>query len=308
MNRGVRLIWLAGAAASFSLLACTSPPAAPAGSRSAPLGSDEPALSKAVATPSQPLRGAPSPREPAKKPPPELDEPWSWVLPVDHGIRRDDGGKGTFLAPRGHGRHNGIDLLAPLGTPVQAPCNGKARAGASSSFGRWVQVVCRLPAELNPRRTMHASIFYSHLSQVRPKADFERVRRSEAIGAVGKSGNAAGSQIAPHLHLEIVVHDGEQAALEERHSGRDQSKSLAAELFLGELSRVCLEPNKFGARAADHGRARRIDPFVVLTCVSPDKPALSLPRQPLADAHERWSEHYTATGFDVDVGRRISGR
>jgi murein DD-endopeptidase MepM/ murein hydrolase activator NlpD len=302
MHQGVRISGLAGAIASFSLLACTSPPSAPAGSRSAPLGSDEPALSKAV-IPREPPRAA-MPEALPKKPPPQLDEPWDWVMPVDHGIRSDDGGKGGFLAPRAHGRHNGVDLLAPLGTPVRAPCDGKARAGVSGSFGRWVQVVCPLPAELSSERALHASIFYSHLSKARPQAQFERVRRKETIGAVGKSGNARAASIAPHLHLEIVVHDGEQAAREESHSGRDQSKSRAAELFLEQLSRRCLQPNGFSSRAGDLGRARRIDPFLVLTCASPNKPAFSSPRKPLDGVHERWSDHYSAKTFDVDIGRR----
>jgi murein DD-endopeptidase MepM/ murein hydrolase activator NlpD len=290
------------AIAALSVVACTSPPAAPGGSRALP-GSDEPALSKA-ATPRDPQASKPGEVLLPKKPVFEIHQPWVWVMPVDHGIRSDQGGKGGFLAPRYHGRHNGVDLLAPLGTPVQAPCDGKARAGSSRSFGRWVQVVCRLPRELTLERTLHASIFYSHLSKTLPKPEFERVRRAETIGAVGKSGNAAGAEIAPHLHLEIVVHEQEQAALAERHSGRDQSKSSVAGLFLGELSRRCLEPNGFAARDRELGRARRVDPFVVLTCVAPDKPALSVPRRPLDTAFERWSDHYSARAFDVNVGRR----
>jgi murein DD-endopeptidase MepM/ murein hydrolase activator NlpD len=167
-----------------------------------------------------------------------------------------------------------------------------------------VQVVCRLPAELSSDRPLHASVFYSHLSKTHPGEEFQSVRRAEAIGAVGKTGNARGSEIAPHLHLEIAVHADEAAALAERHSGRDQSSSAAAELFLGEIKRLCLEPNGFGAKSSDLTRARRLDPFVVMTCLAPDKPALSAPRHPLDAALERWSAHYSAKGFDVDIGRR----
>jgi hypothetical protein len=65
-----------------------------------------------------------------------------------------------------------------------------------------------------------------------------------------------------------------------------------------------LQPNGFAARSSDLARARRIDPFVVLTCLAPDKPPFSEPRAPLAGASEKWSQHYLAKAFDVDVGRR----
>lgn len=287
--------------------ACTSPPSA--GSRSAPAASEQPALAKGV-VPREP-RPAPAPEAapepPRRPPPPALDQTWSYVMPVDHGVRSDDGGRGGFLAPRYHGRHNGLDLLAPIGTPALSPCDGKARSGASSSFGRWVQVVCRLPRELSAGQGLYASIFYSHLSKALPKKnELSRVRRGETVGAVGKSGNASGSSIAPHLHLEIIVHAGEDDALAERHSGRNQSETRGAKTFLRELEAKCLEPNGFARRHSALSRARRLDPFVVLSCLAPGKPALSSPKAPLDAVSERWSEHYTAETFDVDVGRRLN--
>lgn len=300
-----KLLRSATLAAALPLLAaCTSPPSAPSGAKTAPSSTDEPALARGVAA--RRPAPAPAPEPPApKKLPPEIASPWSYVLPVDHGVRSDDGGKGGFLAPRYHGKHNGLDLLAPLGTPVLSPCEGRARSGVSGSHGRWVQVVCALPAELSAGKSLHASIFFSHLSRVNTKAkDFERVRRGATVGAVGKSGNASGSDIAPHLHIEIIVHGDSEAAEAETHSGRSQAKSAGADLFLGELEKRCLAPNGFSARSSDLARARRIDPFVVLTCLAPDKPPLSAPRAPLAGAFEKWSQHYLAKAFDVDVGRR----
>jgi murein DD-endopeptidase MepM/ murein hydrolase activator NlpD len=285
--------------------ACTSPPTAPSGSKSAPSTTDEPALARGVAA-KRPTR-APPPARPAppRKPPPDLHRPWAYVMPVDHGVRSDDGGKGGFLAPRFHGRHNGLDMLAPLGTPVLSPCDGEARSGTSGSFGRWVQVVCPVPEELSAGNSLHASIFYSHLSKVSAKKlEFERVRRGVSVGAVGKSGNASGSDIAPHLHLEIIVHDDAEAARNETHSGRNQGDSPGAGKFADELRKKCLEPNGFASKSADLTRARRLDPFVVLTCLAPEKPALSAPRAPLDAVSERWSSHYAAKSFDVDVGRR----
>ena len=263
-------------------------------------------MAKGVVVPERP-RPAPKPEPVAPKaPPPELSETWSWVMPVDHGVRSDDGGRGGFLAPRYHGRHNGLDLLAPIGTPALSPCDGKARSGVSGSFGRWVQVVCKLPGELTRGRSHYASIFYSHLSKALPdKGEFSPVRRGEKVGAVGKSGNASGSDIAPHVHLEIIVHDDEEAAREERHSGRNQKDSRAADLFQKVLVEKCLAPNEFSPQKTELSRARRVDPFVVLSCLAPDKPALTKPKAPLDAVAERWSDHYVAKSFDVNVGRRL---
>jgi murein DD-endopeptidase MepM/ murein hydrolase activator NlpD len=303
--RRPKLLSPATLAAALPLLAaCTSPPSAPSGAKTAPSSTDEPALARGVAARRPPPAPAPEPPAP-KKLPPEIASPWSYVLPVDHGVRKDDGGGGAFLAPRYHGKHNGLDLLAPLGTSVLAPCDGRARSGVSGSHGRWVHVVCPLPSELSAGKSLHASIFFSHLSRVTSKSkDFERVRRGATVGAVGKSGNASGSDIAPHLHVEIIVHGDAEAAEAETHSGRSQAKSAGADAFLAELEKRCLAPNGFSARSSDLARARRIDPFVVMTCLAPDKPALTAPRAPLAGAFEKWSQHYLAKAFDVDVGRR----
>jgi murein DD-endopeptidase MepM/ murein hydrolase activator NlpD len=281
-------------------VACTSPPSAPGGSRALPAASNsaEPEPAPALA------RAAAQPPVPPSVPP--LKPTFSWVLPVDHGVRNDDGGEGGFLAPRYHGRHNGLDLLAPLGTPVLAPCEGKARAGESRSFGRWVQLVCALPNELGAGRTLFASFFYSHLSKTvavrgRQPAEPIAVRRGASVGAVGKSGNASGAKIAPHLHLEVTIHADEASALADTHSGRDQSSTPAAELFLRELTRRCLEPNGLAPRSGASSRARRVDPFLLLVCLAGDKPAFSTPRAPLDRAAERWSLHYSAARFQVDA-------
>lgn len=300
---------LIAAVSLLSLLsACGSSPSSPSSAQAeASTGSDEPELAKSVVPRERP-KPAPAPRaETESPPPPALSEPWSYVLPVDHGVRSDKGGQGGFLAPRYHGRHNGIDLLAPLGTPLHSPCDGKARAGRSRSFGRYVQVVCKLPGELVSGRAPYASLFYSHMSKTTPGSDFERVRRGQTVGAVGKTGNASGSDIAPHVHLEIIVHDDERDAEDETHSGRNQKPSRAASAFLSALDDKCLQPNGFKPKDSALNRARRLDPFVVLTCLAPGKPAYSRPRGSLANDAERWSEHYSARTFDVNVGRRRSG-
>ena len=76
------------------------------------------------------------------------DPALAYVLGVDLGVRSDRGGKGFFLAPRAHGKHNGIDFLAALGTPVLAACDGKAKSDTRGGYGHVVQLVCKLPNQL----------------------------------------------------------------------------------------------------------------------------------------------------------------
>lgn len=228
---------------------------------------------------------------------------WSYVLPVDYGIRQDDAGSGRFRAPRSHGAHNGVDLLAPIGTPVIAPCAGLIRGGKSPSFGIWAQVVCPVPRQLVRQGNLHASIFFAHLdSRTFSATDWVPVRRDRRIGRVGKTGNARSSRVSPHLHLEVIIHSSREKAKAELHRGYDQSSVPQAEAFFSALKERCLlpyglTPDKFGMR-----RARRVDPFLVFTCLSSSRPAYPSKRSKLVERSEPWSRHYYAKAFDVDEG------
>lgn len=229
--------------------------------------------------------------------------PWAYPLPVDHGVRADASGKGHFRAPRFHGEHNGIDLLAPIGTSVFAVCEGRAQAGVSRSFGRWVHLVCPVPKELVRSGTPHASFFYAHLSDTKlPQDRWVPVERGTVVGAVGKTGNAAGGAVQPHLHLELIIQSSLRAAMEERHLGNDQSSVREAADFLRALDERCLEPHGFHPKSGALQRARRFDPFVALTCLSSDKPAFVPAPEPLDFASSAWSQAYLARGFNVDRG------
>src|SRR5690606_37182024 len=131
-------------------------------------------------------RGPRVPREPKRRVVPRstLKGPWAYVLPVDHGVRTDESGHGHFRAPRFHGEHNGLDLLAPLGTPVFASCSGMVTAGNSPSFGTWVRVVCPVPSSLlKGQQKPHASIFYAHLDRAHvPREVWSRVRKGAKFG------------------------------------------------------------------------------------------------------------------------------
>lgn len=90
-----------------------------------------------------------------------------------------------------HGR-NGIDLGAPIGTPVLASADGTVLTALGSGYngGYGLYVVIRHP---NGTQTL-----YAHLSQVNVTAG-DRVSKGEVIGRVGNTGRSTG----PHLHFEI---------------------------------------------------------------------------------------------------------
>jgi|GEM_PF-633820 len=233
------------------------------------------------------------------------DAPWNYILPVDHGVRADRSGQGHFRAPRFHGEHNGLDLLAPVGTPVFSPCSGKAMSGVSRSFGRWVHVICPVPDEFAQKGRPHpwASFFYAHLEKADlPYNTWVSVSGAQAVGKVGKSGNARGPNVQPHLHFEMIVQKNRRAAMDERHLGKDQSSVSAAEHFASKLATECMKPFGFQAKTQLLRRARRIDPFIALTCLSEQKPNFIKAPSPLTDHSKAWTQFYSAKDFNVNLG------
>ena len=111
----------------------------------------------------------------------------TWVCPVAGRTRFID----DFGAPRGGGRrHEGIDMLAPRGTPVVASTNGV--------FVRHDQPRGGLAFYL--RGDDGLTYYGAHLATfVRGDG---RVRIGEIIGTVGDTGNAVGGPT--HLHFEII--------------------------------------------------------------------------------------------------------
>lgn len=114
-------------------------------------------------------------------------------------LRSDAYGKGFFGASRSnHRRHKGIDLLQAVGRPVLASKSGRV---LFSDFEKGYGLVIYLlhPDGLSTR--------YAHLSVIEVrKGDW--VSRGAQIGRIGKTGNAAGDGIQPHLHFEIRSENG----------------------------------------------------------------------------------------------------
>ncbi|HEY3233261.1 MAG TPA: M23 family metallopeptidase [Polyangiaceae bacterium] len=230
---------------------------------------------------------------------PDAVEPpsrWSYVLPLDHGIRSDPAGAGEFLAPRHHGRHQGIDLAAPVGTAVLAACAGRALSFTSPSSGLSVRLVCALGVKYS-REPAFASILYAHLSWAAVGSDWVPVEVGDSLGQVGKTGNAGASWVEPHLHLEFIV-ASEARALAERHWGWDVATTPEADEFFEQLRTQCLEPAGLRPLSGAIRRGRRADPFLALYCLGTQKPNYS----PFYPAHHglRWSGYYEARSFDVD--------
>jgi murein DD-endopeptidase MepM/ murein hydrolase activator NlpD len=109
-------------------------------------------------------------------------------------VRSDSMGEGLFASPRNGGRlHEGIDLLAALGSPVFAARSGIVVASTSSN-GMGNYVVIKHPG--------HIITIYGHLADIYVRKN-ALLRQGELIGSVGKTGNANYRAIQPHLHFEV---------------------------------------------------------------------------------------------------------
>jgi lysostaphin len=87
--------------------------------------------------------------------------------------------------------HSGIDLAAPLGTPVLAVGDGTiAFAGQQGVYGNLVVI-----NHLEGLQTR-----YAQLDSIRVKAG-QTVKRGQTIGTVGTSGRPSSKN--PHLHFEV---------------------------------------------------------------------------------------------------------
>jgi murein DD-endopeptidase MepM/ murein hydrolase activator NlpD len=103
------------------------------------------------------------------------------------------GGFGGRLDPfSGEGAyHTGVDISAPVGTPVQASGDGRVKfAGFYGGYGRLVIV-----SHGNGYET-----YYAHLSKI-SVTEGQELRRGEFLGNVGVSGRSTG----PHLHYEVRI-------------------------------------------------------------------------------------------------------
>lgn len=91
----------------------------------------------------------------------------------------------------GYRRHSGVDLAAPIGTPVRATSSGRiAAAGWQGGYGLLVAVDHGKSAQTR----------YGHLSRITVTPGQE-VQPGQIIGYVGTTGLSTG----PHLHYEVRI-------------------------------------------------------------------------------------------------------
>lgn len=88
--------------------------------------------------------------------------------------------------------HRGIDIPAPIGTPVRATADGVIEwAGVRGGYGRMIRI----------RHNDRQVTLYAHLDEFAPGLMVgRRVNQSEVIATVGRTGDATG----PHLHFEFI--------------------------------------------------------------------------------------------------------
>ena len=84
----------------------------------------------------------------------------------------------------------GLDLKAPLGTPVLSVEKGRVIYSGNefSGYGNIIMI------EHGPNWTS----LYAHLNQLKARKG-QKIRKGEAIGSIGRTGRATGV----HLHFEL---------------------------------------------------------------------------------------------------------
>jgi len=109
-----------------------------------------------------------------------------------------------FGDPRPQGRHEGVDILSPMGTPVVAVADGTILRMSRVESGRGGITIWLRDTDGNVT-------FYAHLSAIADGLEEgSPVAVGEQIGAVGNTGDARGGPT--HLHFEI--HPGDGAAID----------------------------------------------------------------------------------------------
>ena len=88
--------------------------------------------------------------------------------------------------------HEGIDLVAPAGTPVYAAADGVVVGAAPNGrYGNWIRI----------EHSSKLATVYGHLMAFAPGIEpGESVVRGELIGYVGSTGRSTGA----HLHFEVL--------------------------------------------------------------------------------------------------------
>lgn len=115
------------------------------------------------------------------------------LYPLEMQYARKSSGFGRRGAPvKGAStNHKGVDLAAPLGTPIYATADGSvSRAGWATGYGKVVYI-----EHGNGIQTR-----YAHMSGI-AATEGTTVRKGDVIGYVGSTGRSSGN----HLHYEVRI-------------------------------------------------------------------------------------------------------
>ena len=189
--------------------------------------------------------------------------------------------------------HKGVDIAAPMGSPVLAAADGLVtRTGVDGGYGRFVEVA-------------HAggmSSLYGHLSRFGARLG-ARVKQGQPIGLMGSTGSSTGA----HVHFE--VHD-------------PQGRALNPEMFIGRsFARMADLPLKAAARLPRRGVRVAFVSYIpaakaaLMLAREEAKAAAQAAAQPLAptalatSAQPKAAETSTASGAGIQVtGSGADGR
>lgn len=115
------------------------------------------------------------------------------LWPVTGALESGVGGRRNPFGGRGWEYHEGQDIDAEYGTPVQAAADGKVIiAGRQRGYGNVIYI--DHGAGLSTR--------YGHLSQISVTVG-QTITRGQVIGLVGSTGRSTG----PHLHYEVRINN-----------------------------------------------------------------------------------------------------
>ena len=114
------------------------------------------------------------------------------VLDKDLAVHNSDYGIGDVKHQK-RGGHRGVDIFAPIGTPLVSCVNGEiVKIGKTTVGGNRVTI----------RDNRGLNYYYAHMDKLQPSLKRgDLVSAGEFIGTVGDSGSAKGTH--PHLHFSI---------------------------------------------------------------------------------------------------------
>ena len=141
------------------------------------------------------------------------------LVPVDGVKLTSDFGMRWHPVLGGRRQHKGIDLAAPIGTPIHAAADGVVgRADWFSGYGLYVAL--EHGGEIETR--------YGHMSRLNVAAG-QVVHKGDIIGYVGTTGRSTG----PHLHYEVRVAGEAVNPMPYLQSGEIQRAAPSANLAMG---------------------------------------------------------------------------